>query len=739
MPVLPAGPDDLPETALLRAATVLGVLGHAYVHMLSTPLRELPASIALPWAEVRRRLGRPPEPVLSYADLIVNNWRTLDPSAAPALRVANLDLLVPTVDNKEERVFYLTQLEILARCAPIVANVARAQDAARTRRWDEVHEALSIIEAVLVEVNTKALTLIDPRPASATFVDPVVWAKTVAPFAVPMNPGVLGPSGTASPIINLLDAFFGRSDHASQLGREILAHRRSYPRHWQRLIAAVGATSVRSFLTEHPQRGVLEQYEAAGAAYAGRDGFLGRHRRKVYGYLAVGFTVGRAVTIGGFSGNPQQRRWEDVDSALTASQQERRLPAAGRPVPVPHGHAAMAARSGRSVDRVGRRRVTNDGSFVTLVDLLRHNDARHGWWIAISGRVYDVTAFVDRHPGGAQILRAHAGLDATAAFDRAHRDPGGLSRLQGSLDIGPLERPGPTAAHTAWLDAAFALVELQNAFLLDRSFVAGTLLCSSDGMIASDFQVDRAANTLARFRDDYLPEFVAGPLQRVHGHPACRVHLDVGVTEPRCPPAGDRSTAVREQLDQVERWMATVKAALARVSGEWTHPGCLPHEYSQEWKSSSDHCSTIGRAWSSGCWAMTSGPARVVASSTQECPVSRKTTTTHTVDMAQIDDLNARLSTSGGAPVISAADIGLDGAAVMGSSSLHLAGSAVLVRLCWDGAPEFPDIHAHFSTGGDVARTTRVDLHSAALRELSHRLHAHHVWGQGSIPDSTSN
>jgi hypothetical protein len=118
--------------------------------------------------------------------------------------------------------------------------------------------------------------------------------------------------------------------------------------------------------------------------------------------------------------------------------------------------------------------------------------------------------------------------------------------------------------------------------------------------------------------------------------------------------------------------------------------------------------------------------------------VSRKTTTTHTVDMAQIDDLNARLSTSSGGPLISAADIGLDGAAILGSSSLHLAGSAVLVRLCWDGAPEFPDIHAHFTTGGDAAHSTRVDLHSAALRELSHRLHAHHVWGQGSIPDSTS-
>jgi hypothetical protein len=117
--------------------------------------------------------------------------------------------------------------------------------------------------------------------------------------------------------------------------------------------------------------------------------------------------------------------------------------------------------------------------------------------------------------------------------------------------------------------------------------------------------------------------------------------------------------------------------------------------------------------------------------------VSKKPTTTHTVDMAQIADLNTRLSNHSGLR-IRAADLGLEGASVSGSSSGPLAGSAVLVRLCWDGAPEFPDIHAHFTLGGDAVDTERVDLHTAALRELSHRLHAHHIWGQGSVLDSPS-
>jgi hypothetical protein len=54
------------------------------------------------------------------------------------MRVDNLWLLVPTVDNPEERVFYLTQTEIPARATPLVSAIARAQTRslpATRRRW----------------------------------------------------------------------------------------------------------------------------------------------------------------------------------------------------------------------------------------------------------------------------------------------------------------------------------------------------------------------------------------------------------------------------------------------------------------------------------------------------------------------------------------------------------------------------------------------------------------------------
>ena len=38
-------------------------------------------------------------------------------------------------------------------------------------------------------------------------------------------------------------------------------------------------------------------------------------------------------------------------------------------------------------------------------------------WMVIHDKVYDVTKFLDEHPGGEEILVEHAGLDATEPFE----------------------------------------------------------------------------------------------------------------------------------------------------------------------------------------------------------------------------------------------------------------------------------------------------------------------------------
>lgn len=322
MPVLGASVSDLPDHDLLRAAAVLGVLAHAYYYVEQEAPPRLPESILSPWAEVRKRLGRG-HAVLSYIDLIVYNWRLIDPDLPDPMRCTNMRLLVPTVDNQEERVFYLTQTEILAQASPIVGAVVRAQEAVLDDDPDRLAGELGVVIGSLQRIVRESLLNINPNPSSPTYVDPVVWAKTVAPFAVPMASGVQGPSGTSSPIFNLLDIFFGRRRHQTFLGKEIRALRRVYPPFWQSLLDALHDVSVASYVARTGRPALAGLLREAVDAYAGKNGFLGRHRMKVYGYLELAFKVGRSVTIGGFSGVFRDRTWDQVDSELESSRTER--------------------------------------------------------------------------------------------------------------------------------------------------------------------------------------------------------------------------------------------------------------------------------------------------------------------------------------------------------------------------------------------------------------------------------
>lgn len=55
------------------------------------------------------------------------------------------------------------------------------------------------------------------------------------------------------------------------------------------------------------------------------------------------------------------------------------------------------------------------GQIITMEEVSWH-DKIQDCWIIIYDRVYDVTDFLDQHPGGADLLLEYAGRDASVAF-----------------------------------------------------------------------------------------------------------------------------------------------------------------------------------------------------------------------------------------------------------------------------------------------------------------------------------
>lgn len=73
----------------------------------------------------------------------------------------------------------------------------------------------------------------------------------------------------------------------------------------------------------------------------------------------------------------------------------------------------------------------------TLVEVGSHNTSS-SCWVAIGGKVYDLTTWISRHPGGPEVIRGLCGTDASSAFANQHggeRDP---ARELATFAIGPL-------------------------------------------------------------------------------------------------------------------------------------------------------------------------------------------------------------------------------------------------------------------------------------------------------------
>ncbi|XP_041374724.1 acyl-CoA 6-desaturase-like [Gigantopelta aegis] len=66
-------------------------------------------------------------------------------------------------------------------------------------------------------------------------------------------------------------------------------------------------------------------------------------------------------------------------------------------------------------------------------------------WLVIDGKVYDITSWAKKHPGGAKVISHYAGEDATDAWVAFHNDKELVSKFLKTILIGELSDYKPTA------------------------------------------------------------------------------------------------------------------------------------------------------------------------------------------------------------------------------------------------------------------------------------------------------
>ena len=74
----------------------------------------------------------------------------------------------------------------------------------------------------------------------------------------------------------------------------------------------------------------------------------------------------------------------------------------------------------------------------TLATVAKHNSASD-CWSAVSGNVYDLTSWIDRHPGGPEAILGMCGTDGTNAYENQHGGSRRPAAMLALLKIGVLK------------------------------------------------------------------------------------------------------------------------------------------------------------------------------------------------------------------------------------------------------------------------------------------------------------
>ena len=80
---------------------------------------------------------------------------------------------------------------------------------------------------------------------------------------------------------------------------------------------------------------------------------------------------------------------------------------------------------------------------VLSLELVAQRNTASSCWSVVNGTVYDLTAWIAQHPGGAGRIIGMCGRDASASFNGQHGGEGGPASFLAEYRLGELGQPVP--------------------------------------------------------------------------------------------------------------------------------------------------------------------------------------------------------------------------------------------------------------------------------------------------------
>ncbi|KAI0596770.1 cytochrome b5-like Heme/Steroid binding domain-containing protein [Biscogniauxia sp. FL1348] len=363
LPIVEGTEDVIPDQALWAALVVLGLLCSIYRFehkydgndgvtasrtqklKLSCPMGDdlgeelvgIPRSIALPYFQISRRMGRA-LPHLTFVDQSSYNLKIKDvTSTFPYVaRFDNIELRWPMFGERAEVTFLKGVADTSASFQHGPDAIAACQEHVMNRNVEGLLREMIRLKEIL-ERMPNAFHSISPNPNSGENYVPVQQWVRWAKFSAPLSKRCPASSGLQFPPYLVMDAFLGRKKYTSFLGAEGVHLRAWLPSNLRAFIAAIEYHyRIPEFVQQSGDPRLMGVLDGIVEAYTGERGFMGVHRYKVFGILEVAAKTGRTETNGASGAGDAMRPWEETHKQFSEAMKERLEPYRGALPVEPH-------------------------------------------------------------------------------------------------------------------------------------------------------------------------------------------------------------------------------------------------------------------------------------------------------------------------------------------------------------------------------------------------------------------